>query len=378
MLKSETDKTPPILEAYPRLGQSVPWRSIASWPTPIQRAERLGAAHGLSHLFIKREDLSHAIVGGNKLRGLEFLLADALARGATRIVTLSSVGSHHIARTAYHAKQLGIDTTAVVVDQPRASYVRANLELGLSSGARYVRASYASVLPRLVFERFRPLNRRAGKPPYFIAPGGTNSLACIGHVNAALELRRQIGRGELADPDFIYVPMGSLGTAAGLVLGCKLAGLRAKVVGVVVSHWWYCTRGRTLRFARRTLRRMRRYDPIIPEVQLTSQDIEIVGRALGNGYGEFTEEAARAAAELHTLEGVVTDGTYAAKALAGMLGFIRDHALHDRVHLFWNTYHHLQGVETAGSRLGDIPIRLRPYFDLPVQPLDDQFPRPAC
>jgi len=377
MLKGETNKTLPIFEAFPPLAESVAWRSIASWPTPIQRAERLGEAHGLSHLFIKREDLSHPVVGGNKLRGLEFLLADVLARGATSIVTLSSVGSHHIARTAYHAKQLGINTTAVVVDQPRASYVRANLELGLSSGARYVRASYASALPRLVFERFRPLNRQAGMSPYFIAPGGTNALACIGHVNAAFELRRQIERGEAADPDFIYVPMGSLGTAAGLVLGCKLAGLRAKVVGIVVSHRWYCTRGRTLRLARRTLRRIRRYDPAIPNAQPNSEDVEIVGRALGKGYGEFTPEAARAAAELHTLEGVVTDGTYASKALAGMLGFIRDRALHHSVHLFWHTYHHLQGLEKSGLRHGEVPARLRAYFELPVQPLDDQFPRHA-
>lgn len=377
MLKSETGKTLPIFEVFPPLAESVPWRSIASWPTPIQRAERLGAAHGLSHLFIKREDLSHPIVGGNKLRGLEFLLADILARGATRIVTLSSVGSHHIARTAYHARQLGIDTIAVVVDQPRADYVRANLELGLSSGARYIHANYASALPRLVFERLRPLNRRAGAPPYFIAPGGTNSLACIGHVNAAFELRRQIERGEAADPDFIYVPMGSLGTAAGLVLGCKLAGLRARVVGIVVSHRWYCTRGRTLRFARRTLRRLRRYAPTIPGARLYLKDIEIVSRALGEGYGEFTEEAAKVAAELHALEGVITDGTYAAKALSGMLGFIRDRALHHKVHLFWNTYHHLRASEKTGIRRDAVPARLRAYFDLPVQPLDDQFPRPV-
>lgn len=377
MLKSETDKALPIFEAFPRLAESVPWRSIASWPTPIQRAERLGAAHGLSQLFIKREDLSHPIVGGNKLRGLEFLLADMVARRATRIVTLSSVGSHHIARTAYHAKQLGIDTTAVVVDQPRACYVCANLGLGLSSGARYVLADYASALPRLVFERLRPLNRRAGRPPYYIAPGGTNSLACIGHVNAAFELQRQIERDEMSEPDFIYVPMGSLGTAAGLVLGCKLAGLRARVVGIVVSHRWYCTRGRTLRLARRTLRRLRRYDPTIPSARLNSEGVEIVGRDLGKGYGEFTPEAARAAAELHAFEGVITDGTYAAKALSGMLGFIRDRALNHKVHLFWNTYHHLQGLETAGIRREVVPARLRAYFDLPVQPLDDQFPRPV-
>ena len=262
-----------------------------------------------------------------------------------------------------------------MVDQPNAAYVRENLALAHSAGAQYIPATYLSALPRFLYEYWRPANRRSGKPPYFVLPGGTNRLSCVGHVNAAFELRKQIQDGLLPEPDFIFVAMGSLGTAAGLMLGCKLAGLRSRVVGIVVSHRWYCTRGRTARIARRTLRLLRQCDPSVPRVALQGSDLDIIDTALGEGYAFFTPEAVEASRQLFELEGIVTDGTYTGKTIAGMLAFTRERANQGRIHLLWNTYHALSSDFSVAETSDAYPAGLRRYLHEPVQPLDARLPR---
>ncbi len=363
---------PALFEVYPRLAMTIPWMPIGDWPTPVMHAKAFGAEIGVAHFHVKREDLSHATCGGNKPRGLEFLLADARAKDHASILTFSSVGSHHICRTAWHARRIGMDTTAVVVDQPMARYVRANLVFGLHAGARYVHANYLTIVPRSVHELLSHRNWRRGHPPYFIPPGGTSPRACLGHVNAALELRRQIDAGVLPEPDFVYVPMGSLGTAAGLLLGMRLAGLKSRVVGVAVSYRWYCTPGRAAQLARATLSLMRRRDPAVPEVRISARDIDVVTTALGEGYARFTESSIEWAVRMRECEGLAMDGTYGAKTLDGAMQYISKCRLQGTTHLFWHTFHALSPPESNESLASQIPVRLRHYLHDPPQPLDER------
>ncbi len=332
------------------------------------------AARGLESAFLKREDLSHRLCGGNKVRGLEFLLADALEKRAGTLVTLSSAGSHHVCRTAWHARQLGMRTVAVVVPQPVATYVRANMLFGASAEARYVAASYATVLPKTAAQLLAPGNWKDGRPPYYIPAGGTSPRACVGHVSAALELKEQVDAGQTPSPDFIYVPLGSLGTAAGLLAGCRLAGLDAHIVGVVVSYRWYCTVGRTVRLARRTLRFLRRCDQTIPALDVERSRLSIVTTALGDGYAKFTQEAVSLARDLFDADGVALDGTYTSKALHGAMQFIRSRGASGGTHLFWQTYHPLATPAGAEDLIAALPPALRRYFSVEVQPLDRELP----
>ena len=119
--------------------------AIGHWPTPVESAAEFAHANGLASFWTKREDLSHPLAGGNKVRGLEFLLADVQRRGAKSILTLSSVGSHHICKTAWHARQLGLSTTAIVLHQPAQPYVAANLCVDLSSGAELIPANISKI-----------------------------------------------------------------------------------------------------------------------------------------------------------------------------------------------------------------------------------------
>lgn len=367
----------PLDRAFPELTEALPRVALGAWPTPVTASPHFASAHGLSSLHVKREDQSHPQCGGNKVRGLELLLADAKAHGAKTLITMGATGSHHVCRTAWHAAQLDLRTVALLVPQPSAEYARRNLLCAVKVGAELFPVSYVGVAPAMIRELLRPRNWQAAQPPYFIPPGGTSPRSCIGHVNAMFELRDQIHDGLLPEPDCLFAPMGSLGTAAGLLLGARLAGLKTRVVGVAVSYRWYCTAGRCARLALRCLRFMRRFDSSIPEVDLGAGDLDIVHSALGEGYAQFSERSVALARELHHLDGIPLDGTYSAKALAGMMDYILAHRLATRRHLFWQTYQPLSPAlcdETAGLRLSPA---LRRFVEDAVQPLDEMlyYPR---
>ncbi len=358
-----TGNPPALFDAYPRLAERVPHVSIGDWPTPVTCLPQFGAAHDMAAMYCKREDLAHTECGGNKVRGLEFVLADAKRCGTDTIVTLGAAGSNHVCNTAWHARRFGIDTVAVVVDQPPGEYVRRNILRGLDAGTRYIPANYVTLLPKLIVQL---LSSRRGEQvgrSYTLPGGGTSPLACLGHVSAAMELKRQIKQGSLPAPDFLYVALGSLGTAAGLALGCKLAGLDTRIVGVVVSYRWYCTAGRWARLARRTHRLVQRLDPTMPDVRIDKSQLTVIGTALGRGYAHPTPSSAQLARELHETEGIQLDGTYTAKALDGAMSFIRQHRLEDKVHLFWQTFHTGAPSTSPHLPIEGIPPHLRRYFD---------------
>jgi D-cysteine desulfhydrase len=351
----------PLFRAFPRLGRSVPWMSIGRWPTPITEARHFADQHGLSALYVKREDWSHPECAGNKIRGLEFILGDAVRRGAMTLLTIGVVGSHHICRTAWHARRCGLDTVAVVIDQRPAEYARRNLAAGLACGTVFVPANRATLLPKLVGQFARHLTRERRRP-YYVPPGGTSPLSCLGHVNAALELKQQIDAGQLAAPDYLYVALGSLGTAAGLLVGCKLASLRTRLVGVVASYCWYCTAGRWARLARRVHRLMRRLDASVPEIAISKSELSVVATALGEGYARPTEESRRLAESIRATDSIELDGTYTAKALHGAMQFIEGHAAGYSSHLFWHTYHCLPAPAADERAVAAMPPEIRAYL----------------
>ncbi len=372
-MSAQSNDDLPLFRAYPRLGEHVTRVRIGQWPTPVTDARPFAEAKGIGAFYVKREDQSHPECGGNKVRGLEFLLAEAQRRGAGTILTAGAVGSHHVCRTAWHARRLGMDTVGLVVGQPVAAYVRRNLMLGLDAGAVYVPANRLTLLPKAALKIFSAGGGRGGRRPYLAMMGGTSPLSCLGHVNAAMELAQQIEAGDLPAPDYLYVALGSLGTAAGLVVGLAMAGLRTRVVGVVTSYRWYCTAGRWRRLARRVLRLMRAHDPSVPEIDTGGIDLSVVASALGDGYAAFTPAAAELSCEFYASQRIRLDGTYTAKVLDGAMQYIRAHRLHDRIHLFWHTYQPVMVNADAAERVAALPAKLRRYFVEVVQPLDGGF-----
>lgn len=280
---------------------------LGRYPTPVARAE--------GNLWIKRDDQVAPLYGGNKVRKLERLLADARSSGKTRLVTLGAAGSHQVVATAIYGAREGFEVEAVVVPQPASDHARANLRVAIAHGLRPIVAASWESAPAL-------LRRDA----YLIPLGGSNALGSLGFVDAAKELAAQVAEGAMPEPDVIVVALGSGGTAAGLAVGLEAAGMKTRVIGVAISS--------PLRLVEELARRMVRKTAVLAGVDAARAGarLAIDRRWLGRGYGYSTRDGDRAMAEGSRL-GLALDATYTAKAFACAL----EEARTGKVVLYWHT-----------------------------------------
>ena len=344
-----------IERCLPSLRDRLRRAPLTSLPTRVHRLEHLGDALGVQQLWVKRDDESGHLYGGNKPRKLEFLLGDALADGKHSVLTTGGIGTHHGLATAICARAAGLRTILCLLKQPVTEHVRRCLLLDYAAGAEM---HYASSVPLLTARALRVCARELlrGEVPYIIPTGGTSAIGALGYVNAAFELQEQVASGALPLPYCIFVPLGSGGTVAGLVLGAKLAGLRTRVVGVLVTDILPPSAERLARLARRTLDLLRQHAPL-DNVSIGPADFPIVRGFVGDGYGAPTAAGRRARDLMAQLEGIHLETTYTAKCLAALIDAVNAPEYRDSVVLFWNTY---SSVDPA-PHLGPLPD----YHELP-------------
>jgi D-cysteine desulfhydrase len=297
--------TLPLIARFPGVA-AIPRVRLGNYPTPIEHIDGIDGVSG--SLWIKRDDLSASRVGGNKVRALEFLLGEVEA--GDRVVTAGSVGSTHALTTAIHARARGARASLGLWRQemnPAAERVAARIA-GLGERRRVFPVAPLAIAWAIV-ERWRGAR--------WIPVGGTSPLGILGHVNAALELADQVAAGALPAPGIIVVPFGTGGTAAGLVLGCAIAALDVKVIGVRVVPSIVARKRRVLMLARHTAALLRQFtDVAIPDVR--SDSFSVVDQFYGGAYGRETP-AGRDACERLAPHGVMLDATYSAKACAAAL-----------------------------------------------------------
>jgi len=344
-----------LVDRFPALA-ALPRSPFVELPTPVEPLRLAGLPDGA--LWVKRDDRSCPLYGGNKPRKLEFVIGAAIARGSRRLVTTGGIGTHHGLATTLLARSQGIATTIAVVPQPVTDHVRDQLNAMWDCGAEIVPASGVG---SAALQVARVLARSAlrGERPSFVPTGGTSALGDIGFVSAACELADQIEAGALPEPREIYVPVGSGGTLSGLVLGARLAGLRARFVGVLVTDILPPSPARLARLAAATLRRLRGLAPSLPALRIDAEDFALTGRQLGAGYGAPTE-AARAAAEAARAAGLRLEMVYTAKCLAELLERWREGRTEAPL-LFWHTYSSadFRRASPAAPDRGPLPAALR-------------------
>jgi len=361
----------PLFEEYPQLQGHIPWISLGDFPTPVRRLKMLGEQVGVNEFYVKEDDRSSKIYGGNKVRKLEFLLGEALERKADTVITVGAVGSNHALATAIFAKQLGIKTIAVLIDQPVAAYVKRNLLLDLYFDAKLVYSPSMYTAPFTV--AFKYITSSLQGWPYYMPLGGSNRLGCLGFVNAGFELKRQVEAGILPEPDYLFAAAGTLGTVAGLCLGCKLSGLRTKVVGVRVAGRKMCNAQKWAGLVNSASELLCTVDSKIPRVKISAGDVLLLNDYVGKGYARFTEQGVEAFSLMKRLEGITLDGTYTGKALAGALEYMDKYGLEDEVVLFWNTYNSVSLSHLAEKvHRKHLPRSFQKYFERPVQTLDPE------
>jgi 1-aminocyclopropane-1-carboxylate deaminase/D-cysteine desulfhydrase-like pyridoxal-dependent ACC family enzyme len=282
--------------------------SLGAWPTPLEAVPALARVTGAAALWLKREDRS----GGNKVRGLEFLLAAAPAEAV--FVTVGGTGSSHCLATALAARRLGHRIVLAQFPQPDTDASRAVAAATSRAADLVVRAGSLPGLPWAAFRAWAHA-RRLGNARW-IPGGGADPRAVIGHFIAALELATQLE----TPPDAIVVPIGTGGTAAGIALGVAWLGWPTRVVAVRVASRLVANGWRAARLARKAAELL--------EVGARQFRIEVVD-GLGAGYGHPSPagERARVLAAEH---GLNLDPTYGAKAFAAVPGMQRV--------VFWNTF----------------------------------------
>lgn len=290
------------------LDQRVPLSVVS--PTPVQRMDRLGAALGLApeRLWVKRDDLTGLAGGGNKVRKLEHLCADALAQGCDTLVTGGGEQSNHARLTAAAADRLGLACT-IVLASDAVPVPTGNVVLDHLLGAEIVWAGPVAYYPlehRMREEADRL--RAEGRNPYLIPVGGASTIGELGYVTAALELRAQ-----LPDTTLVVTADGSGGTHAGLAAGL---GSLELVLGVDAG-------------TRPDL------DDVIPVKAAaaamlaglptpTGHTAAVDHDRFGPGYGAPTDSCREALHLAARLEGLILDPVYTGKAMAGLVAAVRE------------------------------------------------------
>jgi D-cysteine desulfhydrase family pyridoxal phosphate-dependent enzyme len=297
--------------------------ALSHLPTPLEPMDRLADALGLppGRVFVKRDDCTGLAGGGNKARKLNYLCADALAAGADTLVTGGGRQSNHVRMTIAAANRLGLRAVAVLSsDEPKVP--SGNVVLDHILAPEFVWAGPLAYYP--LEERIAQVCddlRAEGRFPYQIPIGGATAVGALGYVEAADEIRDQLG--EL--PALVITPDGSGGTHAGLVAGL---GDHARVVGFDVG-------------TRPDL------DDVVPREAAAAADL--AGRSgpvgdvrvdhdyFGADYGAPTD-AAREALHLFAIcEGLLLDPVYTGKAAAGFVDYARTGRLPDGPIVFVHT-----------------------------------------
>jgi D-cysteine desulfhydrase len=287
---------------------------LARLPTPLEPLPRAGARLGVE-LWIKRDDLTGTELSGNKVRKLEFLLAEAREQGADTVLTCGGAQSNHCRATAIAATRLGLRSRLFlrVPDPKSPPPVEGNILLDRLAGAELVWITPADYARRLevMGEDARRLAGE-GRRPYLIPEGGSNALGAWGYVRAVEELAADLAALPRRPTTIVYAA-GSGGTGAGLILGTRLFGLDARVVGVnVCDDRDYFVRvigeicERTIDEHRLPLRFDR------------ARDVEIVDGFVGRGYAQSRPEELARIRDLARDEGVFLDPVYTGKAFHGL------------------------------------------------------------
>lgn len=313
-----------LYDRFPAL-RDLPRASLCTLPTPV---ERIVGIDGASELWIKRDDLSAPICGGNKVRSLEFLLGNV--KPGDTVLTLGGEGSTHVLSTTLHTRRLGATTVAMRWRHDMNTVA----DLVSERLGRELNDSRVARLPLSAIMRCGYV--RLTRTVHFIPMGGSSALGALGHVNAGLELAAQIEEGALPVPQRIVLPLGTGGTMAGLALGLSIAGLNIPVVGARVGPRLFAHLRKVRRIASRARRLIARHTGELPS-RIRRENLRVLHDVYGGAYGRPLAAAGDAAATLHRVSGIRLDDTYSAKAFAAALDQARTEKAGGPT-LFWLTF----------------------------------------
>ncbi|GFM72386.1 D-cysteine desulfhydrase [Pseudomonas capsici] len=300
-------------------------------PTPLEKLERLSTWAGRD-IYIKRDDTTTLALGGNKVRKLEYLAADALAQGADTLITAGAIQSNHVRQTAALAARLGLGCVALLenpIGTEDANYLhngnRLLLELFDAKVELVENLDNADEQLQALAARLRT----SGKKPYLVPIGGSSAVGALGYVRAGLELAEQIKQTGL-DFSAVVLASGSAGTHSGLALALAEQLPELPVIGVTVSRSEEAQLPKVQGLAERTAELLDIALPSAFKVQLWDE-------YFAPRYGEPNAGTLSAIKLIASHEGLLLDPVYTGKAMAGLLDGIGRQRFNDGPLIFLHT-----------------------------------------
>ena len=301
-----------LLSRFPRV-------SLAHLPTPLEHLPRLSEHLGGPQIWVKRDDCTGLGTGGNKTRKLEFLVADAIDQQADIIITQGAVQSNHARQTAAAACKVGMDCELIferrVQDADEAYKTSGNVLLDRIYGANIHEVDKGSDM-NAAMESLAEELRAAGRKPYIVPGGGSNTIGALGYVDCALELMSQANREGLVI-DHVVHATGSAGTQAGLAVGLKMTNSGIPLLGIGVNAPQDAQEEKVWVLAEETAAYVGAPGCVQREDIIANCDY------VGDGYGIPTQEMNDAVLMLASLEGLLFDPVYSGKGLAGLIDLVK-------------------------------------------------------
>lgn len=328
-----------IIEARTLL-ETVPKVKLGFFPTPLHRLDRLSEKLGVE-IYLKRDDLTGiSQFGGNKMRKLEYLMADAVKENADTVYTYGASQSNHAMQTATACNRMGLFPLLFLTDiiGSDLSHPEGNILLDRILGAEIhlepLQGESLEETSRKVHlkakERIRLLEKE-GRKCYEIPMGGANAIGSLGFLEAIVEVAEELQlRG--MEADYLYHATGTGGTLAGLLAGKKLLDSKMRIMSIGVGIGGDGYKEKVMEMANGTLELLKR------EERVCDEDIEIFEEYYGAGYEVPSAIGSNAIRLLARTEGVFLDPVYTAKAFSGMLDHIENGIIEKGTRvIFWHT-----------------------------------------
>ncbi len=303
--------------------EQMPRVMLTRLPTPMEELRNFSAAVGGPRIIMKRDDLTDLGLGGNKVRKLEYIMADVLNSGADVVITTGGVQTNHGRITAAAARKFGLKPVLVLTGDEPEKYA-GNLLIDYLYGAdlHFVPADKSLPPAEKAIKQKKDLDMRIaqvkadyearGHKCYVVPLGGSMRIATAGYLNATLEMQSQLADMGI-NPGQLVVTTGSTSTTSALILANKVFDTGMKVIGI--SVWMSASECR-----KRILEELEK-DAVFYEydVHFSGKEFEILDAYIGREYGVPSDDGLRAAKLLAETEGILVDYSYTGKGLAGLI-----------------------------------------------------------
>jgi D-cysteine desulfhydrase len=290
---------------------------LAHTPTPIQQLGNLSLVDSSTNIFIKRDDLTGSSLSGNKVRKLEFLVAEAQTQGADTLITCGGIQSNHARATAVAAAQLGMRSHLVLRGDSN-SELEGNLLLDRMLGSEITfvtKEQYSTQRAEIMQNIVNDLSKE-GRKGYIIPEGGSNALGAWGYISATEEIVKQLA-AEKVKIDAIVAATGSGGTLAGLILGKTLFNQIYDVIGINVCDDAQYFKTEINNIFQDFQQRFK-----LP-LNLSADDVKIIEGYVGEGYSISTRDELVKIQQVAQQTGIILDPTYTGKGFIGLLDQIK-------------------------------------------------------